>query len=446
MPIVSRRTFVEKLGLGVGATLLSPLAQTLVNEARGQVAVHRRAVFLLCSNGLPPAVFTPPEIRVGSSPVLPGVKDFTLPRMWQPLEAHRGRMLLVDGLANRVSGEHSGGHGALSGVNVTRFTGQDNGPPGGISIDQFIASRIGQATALRSLLWGVSRSNGAMESRIFAAGRERPIPHYLTISGLWERLFGPTGAASPEVARRRRPLFDVIRKDIALLRAQLAPAERARLDEYAEVLEASEKRLAVVRPVTCQTPGAPAPAQTVEARIAAMNELSIMAVACGLTNVVGISIGCGNGHNAPPFNEIHRGTSFESQGNLDMGYHGHYPTAAAAQEVAFTFVARMAARMIEVWSGVKAGGRSLFDDTVILITSDNGEQHHSKKDRWPVALVGNAGGALRADGRFLRYAPGGSRALVDLFSSVATAVGAPTDDFGKGGVEEVRGPLPELMA
>ena len=57
-------------------------------------------------------------------------------------------------------------------------------------------------------------------------------------------------------------------------------------------------------------------------------------------------------------------------------------------------------------------------------------------------------GALRADGRFLRYSREGRnprRALADLFSTVATAVGAPTDDFGAGGVEEVEGPLAELL-
>jgi hypothetical protein len=442
----NRRRFIERLGLGAGATLLAPLARTLVGQAFGETATRKRAVFLLASNGLPPGVFTPPGIPVATTAILPGVRDFALPPMWKPLEPHRDRLLLIEGLANRVSGEHSGGHGALSGVNVTRFTGQDNGPPGAISIDQFIANAIGRTTAMKSLLWGVSRSAATLESRIFAAGRERPIPHYLTVAGLWERLFGPTGAASPEVARRRRPLFDVIRKDLGVLRAQLAPAERAKLDEYSEVLESSEKRLAAAQPVTCARPAAPGAAMSLEARIAAMNELSIMAVVCGLTNVVGISIGCGNGHDAPLFTELHRGTPFEAEGVLDLGTHGHYPTAAAVQEVQFTHVAKVAARMVEAWSAVKEGTRSIFDDTVIVITSDNGEQHHSKKDRWPVALVGNAGGALKADGRFLRYQPGGSRALVDLYSSIANATGAPTDAFGKGGVEQARGPLPELMA
>jgi hypothetical protein len=444
----NRRAFIEKAGLGAGALLLAPIAESLINEAHGQAGARKRVVFLLVSNGLQPSVFTPPGIPVANSKLLPGTTEFRLPKMFEPLAAHRNRMLLIEGLTNRVSAEHSAGHGALSGVNVARGTGADNGPPAAVSIDQFIANKIGTGTAMKSLLWGVSRYSQTLEARIFAAGRERPIPHIVSPGVMWERLFGNSGASSPEVARRRRPLFDALRSDIKALKAQLAPSERLKLQEYEEVLSSSEKRLALVQPITCTRPGRPGATPTVEARMAAMNELSIAAVACGLTNVVGISMGCGNGHSAPLMQELHKGTRFESEGQLDLGTHGHFPdTGPLVQEIVFTYMSKLVARMIEEWSKIKEGDKTIFDNTVIVVTSDNGEQHHSKKDRWPVALFGNAGGALKVDGRFLRYEPAGGRALVDLYTSLANAVGAPVDKFNDGlTVEKGQGALPELMA
>ena len=52
-------------------------------------------------------------------------------------------------------------------------------------------------------------------------------------------------------------------------------------------------------------------------------------------------------------------------------------------------------QMVEALSAVKVGDRTLFDDTVIVYMSDNAEAHHSNKDRWPMAIVGNAGGKLK---------------------------------------------------
>ena len=103
-PVVGRRTFLEGLGLGLGATLLSPIAQTLVNEARGEVVPRKIASFWMMGNGIHPAWnFTPPEFMPASDPklqmpILDGPRDYTWPVMFKALEPYRNRMLLIDGL------------------------------------------------------------------------------------------------------------------------------------------------------------------------------------------------------------------------------------------------------------------------------------------------------------------------------------------------------------
>ena len=115
-PVVSRRSFLEKVGLGVGATILSPIAETLVGEARGQAMDRKIAYFMLMGNGIhpdwnfTPKEFLPPGVGVEGtqfdvkSPLLDAPTTFTLPAMFKSMEAYRSRMLLIDGLANKVTG------------------------------------------------------------------------------------------------------------------------------------------------------------------------------------------------------------------------------------------------------------------------------------------------------------------------------------------------------
>jgi hypothetical protein len=97
----------------------------------------------------------------------------------------------------------------------------------------------------------------------------------------------------------------------------------------------------------------------------------------------------------------------------------------------------------------------------MVYTTDNGEDHHGQKNRWPVVMVGNAGGTLKADGRFLRFGSiacypnrDGTRpegpvtyALSEFFATIAHGVGVPAPEtFAAGGFHKNRGPIPQLLA
>jgi hypothetical protein len=105
------------------------------------------------------------------------------------------------------------------------------------------------------------------------------------------------------------------------------------------------------------------------------------------------------------------------------------------------------ARMATALSAIKEGDRTIFDNMVMTYLSDSGDEHHGEHKRFPVVLLGTAGGKIKADGRYLRYpdkGKPGARSLCDLYCSLSTAVGAPTDKFGTGGAEKVIGPLAEI--
>jgi hypothetical protein len=328
-----------------------------------------------------------------------------------------------------------------------------DGPPGGTTIDQFIAGAIGKATAFKSVLYGVSRSSRTVETKVFASGAERPEPAYMGPKLMFDSLFGTIASASG--ASRHRALMDGIAYDLRRLQGALAGPEKIKLDAFSATLQDFDARQKALGMLKCTAPAAPAPGDypantSVEDLLDSEMEMGILALACGMTNVVGVAAGCGNGHGAPDYTRIQKGTRFEAAGRVTFEGHSPADVQGPAQELIHTYHMGLIARTIQALSKVPdAGGGTVFDNMTIVYMNDNGEAHHATHARYPLVVIGNAGGKLKADGRFLRYPPRGSagaRSLADLFCTIATAVGAPTTTFGMGGVEQVKGPIPELLA
>jgi hypothetical protein len=465
MNFLSRRSFVQKLALGAGATLLNPIARTLVAEAQGQVRERKIAIFFLVGNGIHHDWnFTPPEFASSDAKKFPAVLDgprtFTWPDMFAGLGRHKAQTLLIDGLANRpptgASG-HSGGYTALSCQPAANRMSNEDGPPGGITIDQHLAQLLGKHTRNKSVLYGVSKVEGSQLARVFAAGHRKPQPHFQSPGLLFDDLFGTIAtdmAGVRQGAFRQRVLMDSMRADVKRLEGALAGPERQKLGDYLTAVEEMEHRLQLSMKLTCTVDAGLAPSAdrklVVEDRLDAMTAMATLAVTCGLTNVVGVSAGCGFSHNYfPIYERIHVGTRFEAEGHVSGKLHDPREIQAPAMALIHSYHLGLIARMRDSFEKIRVGDRTLADNSVALYLSENGESHHADKNRWPVVLVGTAGGKLKADGRFLRYpakpSPG-YRSMADLYCTVATACGAPTDRFGQGGNEPVQGPLPEILA
>jgi hypothetical protein len=457
----SRRSFLERLGLGAGAVLLAPVAESLVAEARGAVPTRKRAIFFIHGNGLSyKASFTPPELRRDtdwSYPIVEGTKEYTWPTMLRSLARYRDRMLLVDGLPNSPksgASQHGTGYSALS--NFAAAHGGSNeggGRPGNITIDQFIANGIGATTRAKSVLYGASTRPAGVYARAFASGPERPEPHFQSPRLMFGDLFGglvrdPSGL--DRGAYKERVLIDGMRADIKRLEGALAGPERRKLEHYLAAVEDFEKRMKLAATLSCQTPPFTDATNTVEDRLEAMTELATLALVCGMTNVVGVSVGTGDSHtDFPKYTRLHVGTRFEAEGGIHS--HGHSPdeVLGAAWDILHDFHATLIGRMADALAAIREGDGTALDNSVFVYLSDNGGIHHSKHERFPLVILGNAGGKLRSDGRFIRYpkkGTKGSRSLADLHCTIATACGVPTDSFGKGGNEPVTGPLEGILA
>jgi hypothetical protein len=269
---------------------------------------------------------------------------------------------------------------------------------------------------------------------------------------------GATPGARAGLGQKRR-LLDWLNDDIKRARSRLAGPERVKLDQYMNAIEMAQSRVDKLEqlsaaggscgPAALATPRTPVQADDL---FEAQMQIGSAALTCGLTNVLTVGF---------------VGIGFCFSKRLDLGGialhgYGHGKSMPGHDNEYGTrqymdWFAQQVVKLARELSAVREGDRTIFDQSAILFANDNAESHHSRGFRWPVSLIGNAGGALRADGRFFRApalgaatpapdGPAGLRSVADLNATLARAFDAPADDWGTGGVELVKGPIAELLA
>lgn len=457
---ISRRSFVEKVGFGAAGAILSPIAQSLVQEAHGQANTRKRFLAFIPGCGLHYTwMFSPTEFGGGNvnNPVM-GSTSYTLPPFLQPLNKYRSRLLLVDGLGNRVPnmgpiGNHTIGYGSLACRPSPGSATADFGPPGGITIDQYIANGISNDRYHRSVLVGqtnhIPAGNLPVLATVFASAANRPEVHFENTTSLFTHLFGDLVADQAGVRRlayKKRILLDRMRRDVSRLQAALAGPERRKLDDYMSAISDVETRLNVSMGLSCNQAASPTVGPTYEDKLSAMMDMATLAITCNLTNVVGVCAGAGNSHVTFP--------STWTKIGVTLDQHGDANTLGRPMTPIHQFLTGLVAKAYDTLAAVPEGNGNVADSLITLYTSDNGEDHHSEKHRWPVVVVGDAGAGrkLNTGGRFFRFPPGsgaaGKRALADLYSTLANACGVPNDGFAKDSpvLPKPQGPISDFLA
>ena len=147
---ISRRRMLKGLGACIALPLLDAMA--LPGLGSGNPKSPVRTAFLFMPNGVHPDRWSPAEI--GS--------EFSLTSQLAPLENFKKDILVLGELMNKNSlFRGADGHYAKSASLLTcmpiKQTIGDNISSGGVSIDQAIASNIGDQTLFPSLEYGLDR-------------------------------------------------------------------------------------------------------------------------------------------------------------------------------------------------------------------------------------------------------------------------------------------------
>jgi hypothetical protein len=244
-----RRTFLR----GIGATVALPLLDAMVPAMAATPAPSSRYSFLHVPHGASPGYWRP----TGSG------KSWGLSRILQPIAPFKDRITVISGTDHRMATslspeESAGDHSRTAAVYLTaahpkRTEGQDI--YAGVSIDQVLASKIGELCPLPSLemciedvgslgVCGVGYSC-AYTNSIAWSSPTSPLPMERNPQVVFERLFGDGGTPEERAARKRedRSILDSVLADMNRLQRGLGPSDLARFHDYLDDIREIERRI-----------------------------------------------------------------------------------------------------------------------------------------------------------------------------------------------------------
>ncbi|MBA4055318.1 MAG: hypothetical protein C0490_11450, partial [Marivirga sp.] len=245
---ISRRRMLK----GMGACIALPLLDAMALPGLSSPALKPspvRTAFLFMPNGVHPDRWTPEKIGT----------DFGLTPQLQPLEKFKNDILVMGELMNKNSlFKGADGHYAKSASLLTcmpiKQTIGDNISSGGISIDQVIASHMGNETLFPSLEYGLDRITTGVDinvgfTRLYGSSISWKSPHQPLSKEIdprlaFDRLFR---SFVPGVKVKHDPwkqsILDVVMDDAKNLKSNLGRVDQDKLSEYLESIRSVEKRI-----------------------------------------------------------------------------------------------------------------------------------------------------------------------------------------------------------
>ncbi|MEM9863084.1 MAG: DUF1552 domain-containing protein [Myxococcota bacterium] len=479
---MKRRNLLRGLGAFAGLGAAGAIARHTVRSAFAQDRSQLRFLFVSTTNGWWPwanctfagdhddALFfrrdedgkTRPREQAGSlSRERVETTDLRVPNIFAPLSAHTDRMLFVDGLAQRSNGPvnaHSKGAQLFNGANFEDIT-----------VDQWLATGLAGSSPYDWIGLGAGGRSSDVAVGLNSIDAEGGLVPFITSPSVaYQNYFSTLGEPSLPVARALGPsLVTSTSESIRSARGRLAASERPKFDEYLVSIEELDRSfMAAPAAVECSGAGIDSDPPNARDRFALQYQLAATALGCGLSRVAFLCFG-GAADNAKfNFDEEVMGDITGDDAESLHGV-GHFsPSNFNEQSEAYhAFHSNQLARAMDQLAATpSANGRSALDDTIVVYLNDNGIIHHyGAMLRYPVAIFGDAGGQLRADGRYLRYAmhegwhssddetdAPAQGTLQQLWNTLAHVAGAPRDDFGAGerGIasrEQNRGVLDDLL-
>lgn len=488
-----RRQFLK--ALGCGATLL-PFFQLLQSSAvqAGGVARPMRLLALCTGFGGHWGYLRPPGVATGSTDVALTPELLTYENsVLEPLKGFASQMLVLQGIArttglmpyaSRGTGRtYYSGH---DGYAPTAFTGtpvseQTSGNvPTGPSIDFVLGQQLGAGTAVRSLQLGVGSVRGIPDQvnlSYNATGAAQPAIE--DPAAFYRQMFGTAGTPSsgaPMVdasaaARRAQDLsiVDALNSSAKRLRDRLGTTEKTKLDDHLAALADIESRLkgqdtpgAVnYPPVVCDSPMMPAKgtAGTLQEATDLHFDVLTQAFACDRTRFVVADWGIDRGtvEVLPDVKDLHGEVAHQLEEGGGDPSQNIPPTTKAMTDTAKLNMAKLQrwyaqqlANLMTRMSKTPDGDGSLLDNTLIIWSSDFGENVHGGLNV-PHILLGGAQKKFRM-GRYLDFAPTSGHPAYNsdipayqphnrLLVSVLQAFGLDVDQFGS---DEYTGTLPNV--
>jgi hypothetical protein len=416
---ISRRTILRGAGVSLGLPLLNmmkcPAAEKVAQSANTAAGAVPRRMFAICNNlGLLPGDFFPKDAGGGyqPSPYLKLLQDF------------RDDFTVFSGVSHpNVDGGHPSDISFLTAAPHPASSSFRNT----ISLDQYIAERIGSQTRFPSLTLAVNTGARSLSW----SGSGVAIPPEQSAAAVFRQMFiqGTPAEVEARVAEldTGRSILDAVADQVRRLDRNAGSSDRARLDQYFTSVRELEGRLQasqgwerkpkpVVKEPEPQDPASPAQYM---AKVAAMYRLVRLAFETDSTRAVTIMLDSVSS----PVLQINGAVLNDGYHNLS--HHGKSEEKLAQLRVIDSWHMRLLAELFKGLKAVQENGETLLDRTMVLYGSNLGDANAHSTTNMPTLL---AGGGFKHAGH-LAFNREQNYPLPNLFVSMLQRMGIETTRF-----------------
>ncbi|MCY2976706.1 MAG: DUF1552 domain-containing protein [Planctomycetota bacterium] len=397
----TRRNFIKSSTALLGLPWLESLGGFA--HAAGSVAEPRRLLLISVPLGLYREAWLPKGSGVGyeSSEYLSIIEEF------------RDYTTIISGLDHPGVGA---GHASESRI----FTGVPNNTRNALSLDQYLASKIGQQTRFDALTLAAGRS-------IFSwTASGTMVPAESKMSNVYARLFlDESEAAVQRVVQdisNGKSIMGLSQLQAKSLKPQLSPADQDKLEEYFETVRETERRL-VKSEGWVHTPKPkvnaiarkdPAGGAEIITELRNVCDMAHLAFQTDSTRVVSFGYYRQTKVNVPGV----------TNGYHPLSHHGQDPNNIAQLKLIEKELFKELKVLLTKLKNTKEGDATLLDRTTIIVASNLGNaSSHSTKDL-PVMLIGGR----YNHGQHLAFEPS-SVPLSNLYVSVLNQFGLADKKF-----------------
>lgn len=287
----------------------------------------------------------------------------------------------------------------------------------GTSLDQIIARKIGNDTAIPSMqlcIENLDQAGGcyynyacAYTDTISWAAPNEPLPMIRNPRVAFDILFG-AGANNSDRATRRKAnesILDWITGEMATLKRQLGPSDRERLDQYAENIRELERRIQAIEArntsgAARELPEAPnGVPDSFEEHMKLMFDFQVLAFESDMTRVFSFKTGRDASSRTFP-------ASGTNKGFHPASHHGGREPGVLDFNLINRYHVSMLPYFLDKLSKTMEGGTSLLDKTMIIYGSPMGDPNLHNHRRCPLLVMGGANGKL--EGNMHLKAPDGT--------------------------------------
>jgi hypothetical protein len=413
---LSRRRFLR----GAGVTLTLPFLECLrpVFGRAAQAKPPQRLLIISNNLGFLPKPFFPKTAG----------RDYELSPTLEPLADVRNEFTLFSGLSHPdVNGGHSAENCFLTAARGPTKSGFRNQ----ISLDQYIAEKLGQQTRYPTLNLGVNIDKA---NRSLSWTRDGVLlPAEDSAPALFRRMFvqGDPAAVKKQLQQldERGSILDTLLDQTKRLSRDLGSTDRARLDQYLTSVREVEERLLTARewelkpkPVATQ----PEPKDIQDKKLIfekfdLMLSMAQLAFESDSTRIVTLMV---DAFATPAFH-------LPGADNTTEGYHGLSHHGQAEEKVRQLAEAdreqmRLFKKLIQTLASKKEDEARLLDRTMVLFGSNMGDANTHDNYNLPILL---AGGGFK-HGQHLAFKRDNNLPLSNLFVSLLQHLGVESNTFG----------------